>query len=96
MLVGDTALSLQIGHRRSNDIDLFSISSFDTESMFEFLQSKYDFKIQTRFQKSLCYFDDINFDADIQYQKDVIPWQEIHSRIIDMVQQPQNKFASFY
>lgn len=185
VLVGGTALSLQIGHRRSIDIDFFSTNSFDAENMSAFLQSKYDFKIQNRFKnalmgtlnnikidiithqyewikdtfieeeirmanlediaamklnaivgngsrlkdyvdvaflsswfslqemldffekkypnnnsvialKSLCYFDDINFDVDILYQKDVIPWQQIHLRIINMVKQPQNKFASFY
>lgn len=183
VLVGGTALSLQIGHRKSIDIDFFSTNSFDSEMMSEFLRSRYDFKIQTRFKnalmgilnnvkvdiishqynwvrdffkeedirmaskeditamklnaivgngsrlkdyvdiaflssyfslqqmldffekkypnnnsvialKSLCYFDDINFNMDILYQNTIIPWKKIHSRIIAMVQQPQKKFAS--
>ncbi len=184
-LVGGTALSLQIGHRKSVDIDFFSKNPFEVESMTEFLQNKYDFKIQNKFKnalmgtlnnikmdiishqyewikdcftkekvrmaglediaamklnaitgngsrlkdyidiaflspffsleqmldffetkypnnnsvvalKSLCYFDDINFDVDILYQKRPIPWEQIHKRIINMVQQPQSTFASFY
>lgn len=185
VLVGGTALSLQIGHRRSIDIDFFSKNPFEVEVMTEFLQSKYDFKIQNKFKnalmgtldniktdiishqyewvkdfsvkekvrmaslediaamklnaisgngsrlkdfvdiaflsssfslqqmldffeikypnnnsvialKSLCYFEDINFDVDILYQNRPIAWEEIHKRIINMVQQPQNMFPSFY
>jgi len=184
VLVGGTALSLQIGHRKSIDIDLFSSNPFDSESMAEFFQSRYDFKVQTRFKnalmgtvnnikldvishqypwikdtfneegitmagiediaamklnaivgngsrvkdyadiaflsthfslqemldffekkypnnnsvialKSLCYFEDINFDVDVQYQKQGVGWKQIESRIIEMVQNPQQKFVSF-
>lgn len=38
ILVGGTGLALQIGHRKSNDIDLFSISGFDQESVLENLE----------------------------------------------------------
>lgn len=184
VLVGGTALSLQIGHRKSIDIDLFSSNPFDSERMAEFFQSRYDFELQTRFKntlmgsvnnikldlishqypwikdtfteegirmagmedivamklnaivgngsrikdyadiaflsahfslqqmldffekkyphnnsvialKSLCYFQDINFDVDVQYQKQEIEWKQIESRIIEMVQSPQLIFASF-
>jgi hypothetical protein len=166
VLVGGTALSLQIGHRKSIDIDLFSSNPFDSEGMAEFFQSKYDFQVQTRFKnalmgmvnnvkvdiishqydwindtftqegirmaglediaamklnaiigngsrlkdyadiaflsshfslqqmldffekkypnnnsvialKSLCYFQDINFDVDLQYQKQEVSWKQI-------------------
>ena len=33
-LVGGTALSLQIGHRKSVDLELFTHSDFDTERTF--------------------------------------------------------------
>lgn len=184
VLVGGTALSLQIGHRKSIDIDFFSLKEFDSESMAEFLRSKYDFEVQTRFKnalmgtlnnikvdiishkyawikdtftqegirmadiadiaamklnaivgngsrvkdyadiaflsshfslqqmldffekkypnnnsvialKSLCYFQDINFDVDISYQKQEVSWKQIESRIVEMVQRPQKKFVSF-
>jgi len=184
VLVGGTALSLQIGHRKSIDIDLFSLTEFDSERMTEFLQSKYDFEVQTRFKnslmgtlnnikvdiishkypwikdtfteegirmadiadiaamklnaivgngsrvkdyadiaflsshfslqqmldffekkypnnnsvialKSLCYFQDINFDVDVSFQKQEVSWKQIESRIVEMVQRPQKKFLSF-
>jgi hypothetical protein len=34
-LVGGTALSLQIGHRISIDLDLFSVNSFDDSQLLE-------------------------------------------------------------
>jgi hypothetical protein len=44
-LVGGTALSLQIGHRISIDIDLFSVNPFDQNEMLSYLESKYDFRL---------------------------------------------------
>jgi len=44
-LVGGTALSLQIGHRISIDIDLFSAHSFDNNEMLEYLRANYDFRM---------------------------------------------------
>ncbi len=37
-LVGGTALSLQIGHRKSIDLDLFSIENFDTQEILACLK----------------------------------------------------------
>lgn len=42
-LVGGTSLSLQIGHRTSVDLDLFSYEKFDSGSIQELLFEKYDF-----------------------------------------------------
>ncbi len=42
-LVGGTALALQLGHRDSIDIDLFSQSNFDYIQLTEFLKSKFSF-----------------------------------------------------
>jgi hypothetical protein len=39
-LVGGTALSLQIGHRASIDIDLFSQNPFDENQMLSYLESQ--------------------------------------------------------
>lgn len=41
VLVGGTALALQIGHRRSVDLDLFSVSDFDTDALLENLQQDF-------------------------------------------------------
>jgi hypothetical protein len=42
-LVGGTALSLQIGHRISIDIDLFNTKEFDENSMLNKLETQYSF-----------------------------------------------------
>ena len=46
MLVGGTALSLQIGHRISIDIDLFTQSDFDNNQMLEYLEENYLYQVQ--------------------------------------------------
>ena len=43
-LVGGTALALQIGHRISIDLDLFSTAAFDNVQMREYLESEYGFR----------------------------------------------------
>ena len=45
-LVGGTALALQLGHRTSVDIDLFTRSDFDIEIFIEHLESNYAFSLQ--------------------------------------------------
>ncbi len=42
-LVGGTALSLQIGHRESDDLDLFSVEPFDGLQVQKLLIEKYGF-----------------------------------------------------
>ncbi len=43
-LVGGTALSLQIGHRVSIDLDFFSASSFDVQALDDELSNTFSFK----------------------------------------------------
>ena len=45
-LVGGTALSLQLGHRMSDDIDLFTRYDINKEEIFAFLNEKYNGKYQ--------------------------------------------------
>jgi len=45
-LVGGTALSLQIGHRISYDIDLFTRENINKEQIFDFLNRNYNGKFQ--------------------------------------------------
>ncbi len=40
-LVGGTALALQLGHRISVDIDLFSDKAFDVELIADFISEEY-------------------------------------------------------
>lgn len=50
VLVGGTALALQIGHRKSIDLDMFSVSDIDTGALLENLQKDYSVQpfVQTK------------------------------------------------
>ncbi len=48
LLVGGTALALQIGHRTSVDIDFFSNKRFDVESLLIQLQEDFSVRIRDR------------------------------------------------
>jgi hypothetical protein len=47
ILVGGTALSLQIGHRKSVDLDLFSQKEFNSNSLLEKLESDFEFEMDS-------------------------------------------------
>lgn len=53
LLVGGTALSLQIGHRTSVDIDFFTQNEFDTREMLEYLEQAYAFQLQYMHKNTL-------------------------------------------
>ena len=44
-LVGGTSLAIQLGHRKSIDLDLFTMVDFDVNSMLEFLEEYFNFKM---------------------------------------------------
>ncbi len=46
LLVGGTALALQLGHRTSTDIDLFTTIKFDTEFLLNIIRVDYDISIR--------------------------------------------------
>lgn len=52
-LVGGTALSLQIGHRRSIDLDLFTIKDFDENTLLNDIEEKYNFYTDFRSRNTL-------------------------------------------
>tara|TARA_R110002033_G_scaffold36621_1_gene75235 strand:+ start:9521 stop:10192 length:672 start_codon:yes stop_codon:yes gene_type:complete len=52
-LVGGTALSLQIGHRLSIDIDLFTTKGFDEQAILQHLTNKYPVIIRNMFNNTL-------------------------------------------
>jgi len=52
-LVGGTALALQIGHRESIDIDLFTTNDFDVNSTLEYLEQEYAFSLQLSAKNTL-------------------------------------------
>ena len=62
-LVGGTALSLQIGHRKSVDIDLFNKREFDAESLKKYLIKNYQaINIKNGTNSVLCFINDVKVD----------------------------------
>lgn len=51
-LVGGTALSLRIGHRKSVDIDLFTNKDFDEKAMLTYIENQYSGKIRDIFKNT--------------------------------------------
>jgi len=52
-LVGGTALSLQLGHRISDDIDLFTPVAFNENELLLLLQKDFDFIAEKKFNHTL-------------------------------------------
>jgi len=44
ILAGGTNLALQIGHRKSYDLDMFPYKHFETAELLEYLKTQYDFQ----------------------------------------------------
>jgi len=53
LLVGGTALALQLGHRSSTDIDLFTNKPHDTEQLLELLKQDFAVEVRNRYKNSL-------------------------------------------
>lgn len=75
-LVGGTALSLQIGHRISVDIDFFTRDHFATEFLIEHLEKTYRFKLHYSATNTLKgYIGEVFLDLlrhDYPYVKDPV------------------------
>jgi len=65
-LVGGTALSLLYGHRKSDDIDLFSAESFENEEVVKGLQKDFPNQFENRTSSPrfgiFCFIDDVKVD----------------------------------
>lgn len=72
VLVGGTALSLQIGHRRSIDIDLFTAGVFPSDTLPDFLaENSFSFHQQSRFKGGLLgHIDNVKVD----FIRHAYPW----------------------
>ena len=65
LLVGGTALSLQYGHRRSIDLDLFSSINFDNEFIAHALEKQFKGFTYRSVNNPIClfgYIDDVKVD----------------------------------
>lgn len=62
-LVGGTALSLQLGHRKSIDIDLFTDKDFDATSIARYLSETYNAEMTGTFKNGVfCYINNVKAD----------------------------------
>ena len=84
-LVGGTALALQLGHRKSIDLDFFTSESFDLEEVKMMLIKKYNFKVSYSRSQTLKGFingvkvDFIKFDYPHLHNCDIIDEVRIES-----------------
>jgi hypothetical protein len=62
-LAGGTSLAMQIGHRQSMDLDLFTQTDFDANSLLEYLEGSFGFALNFSSQNTLkgC-IGDVNID----------------------------------
>lgn len=72
-LVGGTSLSLQIGHRLSIDIDLFTTKGFDEHALLKDLANKYPIRIRDMFDNTIL-LDIDKVKVDILAHQ--YPWQK--------------------
>jgi len=52
-LVGGTSLALQLGHRNSIDVDLFTLDEFDTQSLIDLISEHFKLTPTVRFKNGL-------------------------------------------
>ena len=72
-LVGGTSLSLQIGHRLSIDIDLFTTRGFDEQALLKDLANKYPIRIRDMFDNTILLdIDKVKVDILAHHY----PWQK--------------------
>jgi predicted nucleotidyltransferase component of viral defense system len=77
-LVGGTALSLQIGHRTSTDIDLFCHQKFDKESLCNRVEFDYkDFQYKINFFGIFGYINEVKTDIVFHPYPNLYPLLEI-------------------
>ncbi len=56
-LVGGTALALQLNHRNSIDIDLFSMNEFQNDTIINYITSRqFDFDVKSNFKNTIIGF----------------------------------------
>ncbi len=77
-LVGGTSLALQLGHRKSTDLDLFTSEAPDIESITLLLNEKYGFKSHLITQKAL-----IGFIGEVKVDVIFHPYRWLEEPIVD-------------
>lgn len=74
-LVGETALALQLGHRMSIDLDLFTESDFETEKILQELRKNFKLQVILQKEKNSIIINIKNFKKSSEYIKiDIIKY----------------------
>ncbi len=76
-LAGGTSLALQLGHRKSIDLDIFSPTIFDTSNLEKFFYSEatFDFQLSNRNRSMLfCYIKKVKCDFICEPAKLIKPF----------------------
>jgi predicted nucleotidyltransferase component of viral defense system len=78
-LVGGTNLSLRFGHRKSIDLDLFTNEPFDTEKLYNILESRYKKIIQASQSETMLflYINEVKIDLVLLPYPYLHPFEEI-------------------
>ena len=106
ILVGGTALALQVGHRDSIDLDLFTKHPFDASELDRYLSSflslndmqkayshKYPNSNPIMVPKALSYHRDINLKEPIKMIAGRLKWVLIEKRLMNMIDNPAKVFS---
>ena len=83
-LAGGTSLALQIGHRKSIDLDLFGTLETEPDEILDLYTAKYADGSVFMILKSLIYFDDAENDPE-PFMFETIDWNLIKSELRDEV-----------
>jgi hypothetical protein len=85
-LVGGTALALQLGHRKSIDLDLyFLLDHFPLETMILAFQQKFKMHEVFHIVKSMTYFDDAEQSANPVVFDKSVTWNNVKASINEAV-----------
>lgn len=77
------------GTRLKDFVDIAFLGKyFSVNQMTKFYTQKYPNVNSIMVNKSLCYFQDIDFSVTIDYIEQQIEWSKIDKRLIEMLQQP--------
>lgn len=77
------------GTRLKDFVDIAFLGKyFSLNEMTDYFTQKYSNVNSIIAVKSLCYFDDIDFDVQIEYIEAQVEWKQISERLIEMVRNP--------
>ena len=95
-LVGGTALSLQIGHRESDDLDLFSVEPLEGMLIQKLLLRRYPAYDPIMADKAIIYIGDIDemLIPEIRMLGYVFDFQAVEKRIIKMTDYPDKVYTT--